>query len=108
MPKKERLDFTKELLKKQNDTCAFAGGNDEYCWNAPKTKLGYLKLEWAHKVPRSRSRGRKTNTPDNLYLLCSRCNNQIQSSKKLDELIPELEHKIKVIKRLKKSDIMYR
>jgi len=44
--KKEQINFVKKLLKKQQGTCAFAGGDDKYCWNEPKDKeLKYLKLQ---------------------------------------------------------------
>jgi 5-methylcytosine-specific restriction endonuclease McrA len=101
MNKDERLRFTKSVLEKQGYTCAFAGRNGRYCWNAPKDEnLGYLKLEWAHKIPRSRMSGSKSHKLYNLYLLCSRCNNQLQTSRTIHELSRELEHKLKVIKSL--------
>lgn len=96
---KERIEFVKKLLEKQQDTCAFAGGDDKYCWNEPKDKeLKHLKLQWGHKLPRSH--GDEAHELDNLILLCARCNNNIQKSRSLNQLIPELEHKVKVLKTL--------
>ena len=97
--KNERVDFVTNILKKQKNTCAFADGYDAFCWNAPKNKrLIYLKLEWGHKIPSIK--GKKIDSEKNLFLLCSRCNNQIQTSRTIKELIPELEHKIKVLRNL--------
>tara|TARA_Y100000310_G_C20126063_1_gene553651 strand:+ start:101 stop:520 length:420 start_codon:yes stop_codon:yes gene_type:complete len=99
MSKDERTDFVKKILKKQNGTCAFAEGDDRFCWNEPKDKeLKYLKLQWGHKLPRSH--GDEAHKLDNLILLCARCNNNIQKSRSVKQLIPELEHKLKVLKKL--------
>jgi len=95
----ERLEFTNEILDSQAGTCAFAGGEDEFCWNEPKDKdLKYLKLQWGHKIPVSH--GKIAQKPDNLILLCARCNNNIQKSRSIKQLIPELEHKLKVLRKL--------
>ena len=97
--KQERISFVKNMLKKQKNTCAFAAGNDEYCWNHPKNKeLKYIKLEWGHKIPREK--GKIAYFEKNLILLCARCNNQIQTSRTVKELIPELEHKLKALRQL--------
>lgn len=67
----KRKDFVKEVLKKQKGTCAFAEGDDRFCWNEPKDKhLSYLKLQWGHKIPRSH--GKHEHQLDNLILLCAR------------------------------------
>ncbi len=34
----ERLGITKSILKQQQNTCAFADGDDSFCWNHPKNK----------------------------------------------------------------------
>jgi len=95
----QKHDFVIKILKSQKDTCAFADGNPMYCWNNPREEtLHYLKLQWGHKNPVSRT---KWHTPDDLYLLCARCNNQIQTSRTIHELIPELEHKLKALKKIR-------
>jgi len=109
MSKKERETFVVDLLKKQNDTCYFAYDDDSYCWNEPWTmtkmnKSGYyyLRLEWGHLIPKSQKEEKPTQ--DSLVLMCSRCNNNIQKSRTLEQLVPELEHKLEVIKmRLKEK-----
>jgi 5-methylcytosine-specific restriction endonuclease McrA len=93
----EREEFVRITLKKQNSTCAFAGNDPKFCWNHPRDKTKpFLKLEWGHKVPTHY--GKSSQNPDNLILLCARCNNHIQSSRKIKQLIPELEHKLKNLK----------
>jgi hypothetical protein len=98
-----RVEFVKTLLAKQNHTCAFGknvGGI--YCWNEPKVnymngtymKKPYLKLQWGHITPRCREEDQAF---DNLYLLCARCNNHIQSSRRLSQLKAELLSKIEHI-----------
>lgn len=97
--KKEREQFVLKILQDQKFTCLFAGGDDRFCWNHPRKKdLKYLRLEWGHKTPSHY--GEKSRTEDNLILLCARCNNQLQSSRTVIQLIPELEHKLGVLKRI--------
>jgi len=99
MNTKERDVFVKNLLTKQRGTCAFSDGDSRFCWNEPKDKnLAFLKLQWGHKLPRSH--GKKAYELDNLILLCARCNNNIQRSRTIEQLIPELEHKLRAIKKL--------
>ena len=103
MSKPERLDFVKKLLKEQENTCAF-GKNVKgmYCWNEPKenyvdnvyTEKTYIKLQWGHIKPRCR---KDTQSIDDLCLLCARCNNQIQTSRYLQQLKAELLSKIEHI-----------
>jgi len=98
--KQERYEFVVKILASQKFTCAFADGDSSFCWNHPRNKdLKYLKLEWGHKIPKYH--GKKAHAENNLILLCARCNNQIQTSKTVNELIPELEHKLKALKKLK-------
>ncbi len=98
--KPERIKKIKKILKAQNYSCAFGDGDGSYCWNHVKDKSKpYLKLEWGHKIPSSHEK--KSQKEENLILLCARCNNHIQSSKTIEELIPELEHKLKALKKLK-------
>jgi len=96
---KKKHDFVIKVLESQKGTCAFADGNPMYCWNNPRDEaLSYLKLQWGHKNPVSRA---KYHTPDDLYLLCARCNNHLQTSRTIHELIAELEHKLKALKKLR-------
>lgn len=103
MTKSERTEFVKTILAKQNQTCAFGknvGGI--YCWNEPKenytdsiyTEKTYLKLQWGHIKPRCR---KEEQTSSDLFLLCARCNNQIQTSRHLQQLKAELLSKIEHI-----------
>ncbi len=97
--KGERLEKIRLILKEQKFTCAFADGDSSYCWNAPKyEELPHLKLEWGHRIPVAH--GKIAHQENNLMLLCTRCNNQIQTSRTIEELIPELEHKLKTLKKL--------
>lgn len=103
MTKPERVNFVKNLLEKQNGTCAF-GKNicGIYCWNEPKenyvddvyTEKTFLKLQWGHIKPRCR---KEYQTIDDLFLLCARCNNQVQTSRHLHQLKAELLSKIEHI-----------
>ncbi len=96
----ERITIVRNILKKQKYTCAFADGDSRFCWNEPKDKeLTFLKLQWGHKLPRSH--GDEAYKLDNLILLCARCNNNIQKSRTIEQLIPELEHKLRAIKKLR-------
>jgi hypothetical protein len=105
--KSERIKIVKELLEKQNNTCAFGKNvSGKWCWNEPKenytkdgeyNELKYIKLQWGHIVPQSRN---KNQTIDNLCLLCARCNNQIQTSRYLIEIEKELESKLLHIKEI--------
>jgi hypothetical protein len=84
-----------KTLEEQNGSCYFSGGDDRFCWNHPKDgHLKYLKLEWGHLVPKDR----RTDVALKMVLLCARCNNHIQTSRTLEQLIPELEHKLAVLK----------
>ena len=102
LSKEERIDFVRALIKKQNGTCALSGGNPKYCWNrVQNSHLSFLKLEWGHKNPSAK--GTTENNLDNLYLLCGRCNNQLQTSLQLTELLEEFEHKLKVLRKLEEE-----
>lgn len=98
--KSARTEFVQTLLAKQNRTCAFGKKvRGMYCWNEPKenyidgvyTEKTYLKLQWGHIKPKCRNEGQTT---DDLCLLCARCNNQIQTSRHLQQLKAELLSKI--------------
>jgi hypothetical protein len=111
MPKSDRTEFVKSLLSKQHQTCAFGknvGGI--YCWDEPKenyidsvyTEKTYLKLQWGHIKPRCR---KEEQTVNDLCLLCARCNNQIQTSRHLQQLKAELLSKIEHIDAILSSTI---
>lgn len=101
VPARERTyakckDIVLKTLVEQNGSCFLSGGDDRYCWNHPKDgQLRYLKLEWGHLIPRAQRTG---TTPLKMILLCARCNNHIQTSRTIEQLIPELEHKLAVLK----------
>ncbi len=101
--KPQRVQFVKDLLEKQTDTCAFGknvGG--KYCWNEPKDgEKKYIKLQWGHITPTSRTDNPQT--IKNLCLLCARCNNQIQTSRYLSQLKAELQSKLENIDELIKT-----
>ena len=103
MTKINRIEFVKQMLEKQNNTCAFGkniGGM--YCWNEPKdADKKYLKLQWGHIKPRCRKD--ETSSIKDFCLLCARCNNQIQTSRYLCQLKAELESKLENIDDLMRS-----
>jgi hypothetical protein len=96
MAKPDRINFVKNLLEKQNNTCVF-GKNVKgmYCWNKPEeAKKKYLNLQWGHIKPKCRD---KTSTINDFFLQCARCNNQIQTGRYLCQLKPELQSKLEHI-----------
>jgi hypothetical protein len=108
--KSERILIVKEILGKQNNTCAF-GKNvaGKWCWNESKVnftksknetdseyrELKYIKLQWGHIKPRCRKESQSIN---GLCLLCARCNNQLQTSRHVTQIEEELESKLLHIK----------
>lgn len=108
MSKKERIEFVKQTLERQNNTCIWGkDSNGKYCWNEPKYNwirnengvkqeciCPKLKLQWGHLIPRCR---KEASDIDTLCLMCGRCNNHIQSSRKPEQLLPELLLKISEI-----------
>jgi hypothetical protein len=108
MSKPKRIDFVKQLLERQNGTCIWGKENmGKYCWNEPKYNwttdengekyesiCNILKLQWGHLIPRCRGEKFDEHT---LCLMCGRCNNHIQSSRKLEQLVPELLSKVSEI-----------
>jgi hypothetical protein len=93
--KEERFTLVKTILEKQNGTCYLSNQKGAYCWNAVKEMAWpYLKMEWAHVVPRCQ---KNAQTIENLGLMCNRCNNSIQSSRRLEQLPMELLTKTQVI-----------
>ena len=108
MTKKERIEFVKQTLKRQNNTCIWGKeSNGKYCWNEPKYNwkpdengvkqeciCHKLKLQWGHLTPRCRKEEFGINT---LCLMCGRCNNHIQSSRKPEQLVTELLLKVSEI-----------
>jgi hypothetical protein len=108
MTKKERIEFVSQTLKKQKNTCIWGKeSSGKYCWNEPKYNwkpdengdkqeciCHILKLQWGHLIPRCRKEEFGINT---LCLMCGRCNNHIQSSRKPTQLLPELLLKVSEI-----------
>lgn len=88
---------TLKIIAEQNWSCAFSGGSHKYCWNGKQNRQPYIVLRWGHKTPRSR---RTATRYSDYFLLCERCNNQIQTSRTLKELRNELVHKIEAIQAL--------
>ena len=95
-------EITENILEKQINNCIFGTKcNSIYCWNAPKDKkLKYLKLEWGHLYTPQCQLGNTCDSVDNLALMCKRCNNQIQSSRTMEQLILELQSKCEHIDEL--------
>ena len=109
MSKEERVQFVVDLLEKQKKTCAFGknvGG--KYCWNKPKhSNKKYLYLEFSHIFSSAlASNPQSTEEPIRIkyfYLLCTRCNKQVQSNRNLFQLQVELENKLQHIDELLKK-----
>ena len=110
--KSERIEIVKEILEKQNNTCAFGKNvSGKWCWNESKVnftkkknekdseyvELKYIKLQWGHIKPRCR---KESQDIKDLCLLCARCNNQIKTSRHLVQIENELESKLLHIKQL--------
>jgi len=93
MTKRERIKYVVRKLIDQNETCAFGKRvKGKYCWNAVKDEsLLYLKLTWGHIMPRCR---KEKDSPENLYLLCARCNEKLQGSRDPGQLMVEMESKM--------------
>lgn len=89
---------THRILDQQGWHCAFSGGSHLHCWNGkPDAEKAYIALRWGHRTPQ----GRKQATGfDDYFLLCERCNNQLQTSRTLEELRDELVHKLAAIEKL--------
>ncbi len=111
MSKEERSEFVIKTLESQDYTCILGKKNKgKYCWNEPKYNFKKdengvnkecicpkLILQWGHLTPRCRN---EELTIDALCLMCGRCNNHIQSSRKLEQLVPELISKTSEIIKL--------
>jgi hypothetical protein len=81
-----RVAIVKALLKAQDNKPFFWVLIDEmpYCWNRPdkwEEDIDYMIYEWGHVVPlnEGEAKGGKEGV-ENLCLMSSRCNNNIQSS----------------------------
>ena len=97
----ERESHVRRLLTRQNRTCAWGKyTNGRHCWNRPRdntkdgeyAEVSYLKLQWSHIIPKAHCE--KKPTLDSLYLLCERCNNQLQTGRSLPQLMVELQTKL--------------
>lgn len=88
---------TYKLLEMQDWACAFSSGMSRYCWNGKQNEEDFIVLRWGHKTPR----GSKSACHfRDYFLLCERCNNQLQTSRTLKQLRSELEHKLHAIREL--------
>jgi hypothetical protein len=88
--KKNALKKTREILKDQNNTCAFgANKNGKYCFNSSKNDhLSYLKLEVSNITAVTAA-----NPEPSFVFLCNRCN-EIKSSRSFPQLRDELLSKL--------------
>jgi len=57
----------------------------------------YIALRWGHRTPKGRKAATKFS---DYFLLCERCNNQLQTSRTIEELHDELSHKLVAIGKL--------
>ena len=95
--KPKRIQFIKETLKSQKNTCYLSDVSGAYCWDVVNPAK-YLKLEWAHIMPTCQKK--KLGEPEvkeNLSLMCSRCNQNLQSGRRLDQLPMEFLTKTRVL-----------
>jgi len=91
------MDFVRETLKAQKNTCYLSDVSGAYCWDVINPAK-YLKLEWAHIMPTCQTKKlgqREVKT--NLSLMCSRCNQNLQSGRRLDQLPMEFLTKTRVL-----------
>jgi len=95
--KPKRIQFIKDTLKAQKNTCYLSDVSGAYCWDVVNPAK-YLKLEWAHIMPTCQKK--KLGEPEvkeNLSLMCSRCNQNLQSGRRLDQLPMEFLTKTRVL-----------
>jgi len=101
MTPEDRISYVRDLLMRQNNTCAWGKyANGRHCWNRLRdnkkdgeyTEVGYLKLQWGHIIPQAHCE--KKPTLGSLYLLCERCNNQLQTGRSLSQVVVEFQSKI--------------
>jgi len=66
------------------------GGSLPYCWNSPKDwDKDFIRYEWGHL--RSRNQNESAHKITNLCLQSARCNQHIQTSMDIDEVLKWLE-----------------
>ena len=95
--KPKRIQFIKETLKAQKNTCYLSDVSGAYCWDVVNPAK-YLKLEWAHIMPTCQKRKLgESEVKENLSLMCSRCNQNLQSGRRLDQLPMEFLTKTRVL-----------
>ena len=95
--KAKRMEFIRHTLKTQKNTCYLSDVSGAYCWDVINPAK-YLKLEWAHIMPTCQKKqlgGREVK--ENLSLMCSRCNQNLQSGRRLDQLPMEFLTKTRVL-----------
>lgn len=91
---------TLKILDQQRWHCAFSGGSHLYCWNGKADSdvdKPHIVLRWGHRTPQGRKQAAAFS---DYFLLCERCNNQLQTSRTIEELYDELTHKLVAIGKL--------
>lgn len=102
--KEERIQIISKILEDQNYLCEFGKNNNgKWCCNECKydntknNEIKYIKLKWCKL-------NALYNNDDpnisNLYLLCDRCNNQLQVNQNLLSIREELESKLSHVNEL--------
>ena len=85
----ELSEIIKLLFFAQDNRPFFHGKGTELplCWNSPKDwDKNYIKYEWGHLRSRNQALG-NAHRPDNLGLYSARCNQHIQTSLHIEELM---------------------
>lgn len=88
VPKRLKKIYINLILETQDYKPFFWIESDlPFCWNAPKNfDKKYIVYEWGHLLPRGDDDD-NVHTLENLCLMSSRCNNQIQSGMPIKDLI---------------------
>jgi hypothetical protein len=86
----ERYEFVRLIFRAQGERPFFHIDTPlPYCWNAPSHdgwEVNYIKYEWGHLRSINQNPGIAFDA-ENLCLMSARCNQHIQSSMNIDELL---------------------
>lgn len=86
----ERQEFVELIFKAQGrHPFLYIGAKLPYCWNSPYRNgwnHNYIRYEWGHLNSINQNRAAAHNI-ENLCLMSARCNQHIQSSMNIDELL---------------------